>query len=492
MSAHIKAMSRKLWRVVNDGYVILDSKNLSPLEEENEILNDQGVNVLFSALGVTEFNRVKSLTNAHDIWEKLMEIHEGTSSVKEAKLYLLKGNFSEFTMKKDESIAEMFNRLNDIVNDLKGLGFEVPDADFNHKFLRCLPERYDTIVTLLVRSNVKTATPTQILGEVLTHDMFKKSQDEAHGGEIDMKKKSVAFKAQDSKKEEESECQEEESDEEMALFVKRFNRMMNKKNFGKKGQSSRKNPFVNKTCFQCGEMGHISVNCPNKKNDKKDKKNDEKKKKKFIKKKKNGQPYFVEWDSDASSDDDDDDDDDDKPSKGVAGIAIKEAPSLFSTPHCLMAKGGAKVQQDDELDELSYDDLVEMLNDADEFMTKEKAKLKELKLKFTSLQDSYEELKTSHENLKETHEKLEEAHNALLNHERKATLSIGNCTNMKVISFDSSYILMRNSNGNVSAKFVGIPIDGAKKNAIWVPKVLVTNVQGPKKVWVPKRVVSLL
>ena len=64
----------------------------------------------------------------------------------------------------------------------------------------------------------------------------------------------------------------------------------------------------------------------------------------------------------------------------------------------------------------------------------------------------------------------------------------------KVISFDSSYILMKNSNGNVSAKFVGIPINGAKKNVIWVPKVLVTNVvtnvQGPKKIWVPKRVTS--
>jgi len=117
-------------------------------------------------------------------------------------------------------------------------------------------------------------------------------------------------------------------------------------------------------------VGHIIINYPNKKNDKnkKDKKNDEKNKKKFIKKKKkNGQAYFVEWDSDASSDDDDDD----KSSKGVAGIAIKEAPSLFSAPHYLMAKGGAKVlQDDDELEEFSYDDLVEMLNDADEFMTK--------------------------------------------------------------------------------------------------------------------------
>ena len=88
-------------------------------------------------------------------------------------------------------------------------------------------------------------------------------------------------------------------------------------------------------------------------------------------------------------------------------------------------KGWCKGTKDGELDELSYDDLVEMLNDADEFMTKEKAKLKDLKLKFTSLQDFYKELKTSHENLKQTHEKLEEAHNTLLNHERKTTLNIG-------------------------------------------------------------------
>jgi hypothetical protein len=83
-------------------------------------------------------------------------------------------------------------------------------------------------------------------------------------------------------------------------------------------------------------MGHIIINCPNKKN--KYKKDDDKKKK-FFKKKKNGQAYYVEWDSNASSDSDDDDDGDDKPSKGIASIAIKEAPSLFSSPFCLMAKG---------------------------------------------------------------------------------------------------------------------------------------------------------
>ena len=42
MSAHLKAMSRKLWRVVNDGYVILDAKNLTAQDEENDVLNDKG------------------------------------------------------------------------------------------------------------------------------------------------------------------------------------------------------------------------------------------------------------------------------------------------------------------------------------------------------------------------------------------------------------------------------------------------------------------
>ena len=32
-----------------------------------------------------------------------------------------------------------------------------------------------------MRSNSKTMTPTQVLGEVFTHDIFKQSQREAHG-----------------------------------------------------------------------------------------------------------------------------------------------------------------------------------------------------------------------------------------------------------------------------------------------------------------------
>ena len=56
-------------------------------------------------------------------------------------------------MKEDDSILDRFNWLNEIVNELKGLDLDVPDVDFSHKFIRSLPKKYDTIVTMLVRSD---------------------------------------------------------------------------------------------------------------------------------------------------------------------------------------------------------------------------------------------------------------------------------------------------------------------------------------------------
>jgi hypothetical protein len=54
------------------------------------------------------------------------------------------------------------------------------------------------------------------------------------------------------------------------------------------------------------------------------------------------------------------------------------------------------------------------------------------------------------------------------------------------IKLDSFYVLTKVTNG-VHTKFIGAPWMGSKKKAIWVPKSLVTNLQGPKQVWVPKK-----
>jgi hypothetical protein len=50
--------------------------------------------------------------------------------------------------------------------------------------------------------------------------------------------------------------------------------------------------------------------------------------------------------------------------------------------------------------------------------------------------------------------------------------------------FNASYVLMKNKFGRVIVLYVGSH-HKRSKTCVWVPKYLVTNMRGPKKIWVP-------
>jgi hypothetical protein len=53
-------------------------------------------------------------------------------------------------------------------------------------------------------------------------------------------------------------------------------------------------------------------------------------------------------------------------------------------------------------------------------------------------------------------------------------------------SLSSCFVLKNNSKGEGIAKYVGNDKNVYRNTSIWVPKILVTNMQGPKIVWGPK------
>ena len=71
------------------------------------------------------FEQINDLKRGSEVWKRLEETYEGTPAVKSAKLYILKDKLTSFKMKDDESISEMFHRMQVIVNDLKSLGDKV-------------------------------------------------------------------------------------------------------------------------------------------------------------------------------------------------------------------------------------------------------------------------------------------------------------------------------------------------------------------------------
>jgi len=53
-------------------------------------------------------------------------------------------------------------------------------------------------------------------------------------------------------------------------------------------------------------------------------------------------------------------------------------------------------------------------------------------------------------------------------------------------SLNSSFVLRNNSKGEVIAKYIGKDRNIYLHTSIWVPKILVTNMRGPKNDWGPK------
>jgi hypothetical protein len=175
----------------------------------------------------------------------LEELFVDTKAIKGAKAYILK-KFANFNMKEDESVPDMFHRMEVLVNDLKALSEKVEDNDFSHKFFRCLPARFGMLVTLLVRTDLNTMTPNQILGDIMTDDAYRDDDEKEEKKEKkdekkdEKKKKSVVFKAissskekakQDISSEDDDSSFDDIDDEKMALFVKRFGKFMMKKGY---------------------------------------------------------------------------------------------------------------------------------------------------------------------------------------------------------------------------------------------------------------------
>jgi hypothetical protein len=67
---------------------------------------------------------------------------------------------------------------------------------------------------------------------------------------------------------------------------------------------------------------------------------------------------------------------------------------------------------------------------------------------------------------------------------RKKIPATSNEHNVSYKTFDASYVLT-NKSGKVVAKYVGGK-HKRSKTCVWVPNMLVSNIKGPKTVWVPK------
>ncbi|GKV22366.1 hypothetical protein SLEP1_g32246 [Rubroshorea leprosula] len=203
------------------------------------MINNKAINMLQCALNPTEFHRVSRCNTAKEIWDML-------------------------EMKPEESIQDMYTRLNYIVTNLKAL----ESKDLN------------------------TLKLEDLIGKLMTYEI----EVQVDGGVeiVEKKKKNVAFKASNKKEESEDDASNDESSNEeditklISKEVKRFMKKNIKSKLAKRDEGESTKRSVK--CYECNKMGHYRNECPKLKKG-------ERKHKKSMKKK----AFTATWSNDETS-----------------------------------------------------------------------------------------------------------------------------------------------------------------------------------------------
>ncbi|GAV61113.1 zf-CCHC domain-containing protein/DUF4219 domain-containing protein/UBN2 domain-containing protein [Cephalotus follicularis] len=357
MTIFIQSLDYNLWDLIVDrpnlptvtlenGDVVPKPRNLYDDNDRKRVqINAKAKHIIICAINSNDFNRISSCISAKEMWDRLEVTYEGTNQVKEAKISMLVHEYEMFTMNENEDIKSMFSRFTNIINALQALDKTYSKSEMVRKILRCLPRSWMSKVTAIEEAKNLNVLPLEdLLGSLMTHELSMQKKDDDEEKDKKKKKKIVAFKSSQIEDSED----DDDDDEELALITRKFKKFLaSKKKFGgkqnkkihQKGESRKLEEII---CFECNKPGHYKSDCPRLK------------KKDLLKKKKKA--MIATWDdSDESSSDEDSNEE-------VAQIA-------------LMA---LEEKEEEESDEVTYDELVLIVEKYSSMIASLKKKVKTL------------------------------------------------------------------------------------------------------------------
>ncbi|XP_038681362.1 uncharacterized protein LOC119982192 isoform X2 [Tripterygium wilfordii] len=169
-------MSEGLWHIVVHGYKEpIDDSTLDAAEKKvldsTRILNAKALSRLQNGVGATIFLRIIRTSQAKEAWDVLNKEFEGDGWTIVIKLQNLRHEFENLPMQDTEMVKEFYNKVIDIVNQMRNLGEKVIDEKVVQKMLIILPERYDVVVVAIEELKDLTALkPEQLVGSLEAHE----------------------------------------------------------------------------------------------------------------------------------------------------------------------------------------------------------------------------------------------------------------------------------------------------------------------------------
>eukprot|EP00253_Pinus_taeda_P018537 PITA_18537 len=147
-TAYLQSLGAEVWDIVEGGYTFPSTTPTDTVGKKLYETNAKSVNTLLGSLSKSEFVKVMQLKIAKEIWDKIILSYEGDDQVKRAKLQSLKIQHETLRMHNDESVANYFLRIDEIVNRMKNLGEEIK-VTLVEKILRSLSSKFESKISAI-------------------------------------------------------------------------------------------------------------------------------------------------------------------------------------------------------------------------------------------------------------------------------------------------------------------------------------------------------
>ncbi|XP_050902203.1 uncharacterized protein LOC127112050 [Lathyrus oleraceus] len=222
-------------------------------DDKKKIRNEKkAINILQSALSINEFFRISQWKSAKEIWDTLVETHEGTTKVKRSILNTLSQEYEMFRMQPGESIVALQKRFVHLTNHLIALGKTFTNDDLNLKMLRSLTREWQPkVAAISEKKSLSTMTSASLFGKLQEHELelgrLKKHENQ------EKKSKGIALKV-DSKEDRNDGVSEEDAN----FMLLQGHIKSDCPKLSKKGGFKGKKDFKNKKAYVAWEDNEIS------------------------------------------------------------------------------------------------------------------------------------------------------------------------------------------------------------------------------------------
>jgi hypothetical protein len=209
------------------------------------------------------FQKIENATSAKECWDILEKGHSGNEKLKQVRLQTWKRKFELLQMEQSESIAEYFNKITNITNQMISCGETMSDQTIVGKVMRTLSPKFDYITVAIMESNdLSTMTLEELQCSLEAHEqrITERSKDRASDQALQahaIKKGNGKWKGKDKgKKHGNSQDNVKKNTDQVESSSQHSN-----SNQEKKGKMNMKSV----QCYNCQKFGHYARDCRGKK-----------------------------------------------------------------------------------------------------------------------------------------------------------------------------------------------------------------------------------